>query len=101
MTEAQDFPGTLRRLIDAQGLSQSDVARKVWNKTRKTKNGYVLVVGKDRISAWLKGKSLPNRKSQEALAAALGVTVDELFPAKQTVALQGGGKLTITIEWKP
>lgn len=63
----QEFGRRLHKMIAERGWNQSELARRADMK-------------KDSISAYINAKRWPTPSSQEQLAKALGVTVDELFP---------------------
>lgn len=42
--------------------------------------GYKVARGRDRVSSYLSGKSIPDPKNMAAMADALGVTMEELAP---------------------
>jgi transcriptional regulator with XRE-family HTH domain len=62
-----------------KGMSQSDVARAVWQETRQDKNGFTQPVGKDRISAYVNGKVLPTEETLKRIADALDTTPEKLL----------------------
>ena len=98
------FATNLRVAMLAKGMSQSDLARAVWQETRKDKNGYQQPVGKDRINAYVNGKVFPRDDTLAKIASALDTTPEQLL-GEQAEDAQAqpllGGKLVITIEWKP
>ena len=65
-------------MVDA-GLSQSELAAKIWGRTTDNR-GYSVAKGRDRISIYLKGMALPDHVNMQKLAEALGLTVEELAP---------------------
>lgn len=73
------FSTNLHRLRVNKGLSQSDLARTIWGTTTDSR-GYTVPKNKDRISRWENGDQTPEPHNLQALADALGVTVDELAP---------------------
>ncbi|HEV2954174.1 MAG TPA: helix-turn-helix transcriptional regulator [Candidatus Dormibacteraeota bacterium] len=60
--------GDLRR---TRGLTQEELARRVRVSIRT-------------VAAWERGESLPRQRHARALARALGVAIDDLFPANGT-----------------
>jgi transcriptional regulator with XRE-family HTH domain len=74
-----EFAARLQTAMDAKGWSQSDLARRCFG-TVKDSRGYNAAKGRDRISAYLNGISLPEKRTVKQLAAALGVKPDELLP---------------------
>lgn len=75
--EYQPFADALRRAMESQGLSASDVARRVWG-SHKDKRGYDVATGRDRIGHYLAARSYPEPANLEKLAGAIGVPVDTL-----------------------
>jgi transcriptional regulator with XRE-family HTH domain len=63
----QEFSSNIFRLMTGAGMSQSDLARKA-----KT--------GRDNISAYVRGKSLPRPKIAQNIAKALNCDINDLFP---------------------
>lgn len=61
-------------------MSQSDLARLVFNETRTDNRGYDVVVGKDRISAYINNRAKPEPKTLKQIANALKMTPEELAP---------------------
>lgn len=77
--EADNFARRLYELMTTQGMSQSDLARAIWG-TKKDPRGYDVAKNRDRISAYVRGASIPDPQNMAKLADALGVPVDELAP---------------------
>lgn len=63
----QEFGRNLWQLLLQRGMSQADLAR-------------ASGLGRDSISGYVKGRNLPEPKSAQAMAEALGVTVTDLYP---------------------
>ena len=80
-----DFPRRMRAALDKQGLTQSQLAVKIWGTTVDSKGARV-AKGKDRISEWLSGKARPRAENCELLAKALGLKASDLM----TIPYQGG-----------
>lgn len=73
-----------RRLHDAlleKGMSQSDLARAVWGTTEDPR-GFEVAKNRDRVSQYLKGRSLPDRENAQKIASVLGIEVDDLVPPR-------------------
>lgn len=68
MPDSADFPARLTRLRTAAGLRPADLARAAG-------------VSRQAVHRWETGAALPSRASVLRLAAALGVRVEDLFPA--------------------
>jgi hypothetical protein len=67
------FPDILQRWMREQGLSQSDLAAKIWGRYTSTEGKFV-AKGRDRISRWINGKEFPSKKNL-ALLAQFGVDI--------------------------
>ena len=77
--EVDQFARRLYKLMNAQGLSQSDLAKKAFG-TKVDARGYTVAKNRDRISVYFKGKSLPDPKNLELLATALNMSDEDLAP---------------------
>lgn len=78
--ERRDFGRRLSAMLLDKEMSMSDLARAVWGKTRVDSRGYGAVVGKDRISSYCAGKTLPTALTARKLAKALACDVRDLLP---------------------
>lgn len=78
---SQEFGPRLYEAMTAKGMSQSDLARKVWG-VKKDPRGYDVAKNRDRVSHYLKGASVPDSKNLKAIADALGLTPEELLPSR-------------------
>lgn len=74
------FGKRLHNLLVEKGMSQSDLARLVFAETRTDNRGYGVVVGKDRISSYIRGKTTPSPQTLKKIADALRTTPEELAP---------------------
>ena len=81
--ETDGFSDRLRRLMESRGLSQAALIQQAADA------GYVL--GRSQVSQYVSGKVVPRREALEALAAALGVSPEELSRVNQATV---GGKRT-------
>lgn len=63
----QKFRHILRQSMEEKGLSQSDLAAKMWGRYTNTEGKFV-AKGRDRISRWLAGKDYPTPKNMALLA---------------------------------
>ena len=75
----EKFSRRLRQAMIDAGLSQSELAAKIWGRTADNR-GYSVAKGRDRISIYLKGMALPDHANIQKLADALGLSVEELAP---------------------
>ena len=85
--EIENFAKRLQQIMLDKRMSQSDVARRIWG-TSIDKRGFEVAKNRDRISVYLKGKTLPDPVNMARLADALGVTVPELAPNLAETATQ-------------
>lgn len=77
--EVEQFARRLHEAMIRKGLSQSDLAAEIWGRTKDAR-GYDVAKGRDRISVYLQGKSLPDPKNLARLAEVLEMSVEELAP---------------------
>lgn len=88
------FRQRLYRLRRDKGWTQSELARRIWGETEDAR-GYKVARNRDRISAYEAGRATPERANLDALAEALGVTVEELapdlVPANPNIRSDAGG----------
>jgi transcriptional regulator with XRE-family HTH domain len=71
------FANNLRRARVKAGLSQSELAKKIWG-TIRTPDGYLAARKRDRISSYEKGNSHPTPEGVAEIAKALGIDPTEL-----------------------
>ncbi len=81
------FAANLKKRMREKGLSQSDLARAIWNEVRVDSRGYEQPVNKDRISQWVNGRVLPNLENLQRLADALETMPEALLPDLETTIL--------------
>jgi transcriptional regulator with XRE-family HTH domain len=99
------FARRLFELMAERGLSQSDLARKIWGETKDTK-GYPVARNRDRIGNYLRGRSYPEQANLKLLAEALEVSVEDIIPGANLPPVdQQGLKSTrtpdVTVETLP
>ena len=75
----QSFAHKLHAAMARNRMSASDLARAIWGST-VTNTGHNAARNRDRISAYLSGRSTPEQANLEALAKALNMTAEELAP---------------------
>lgn len=93
----QQFSRRLHELLTERNMSQADLARKTFG-TEVTKQGYTVAKGRDRISAYLSGKTYPEPRTMQKLADALGMTLEELAPDAVAAAVdRDNPSLSITM----
>lgn len=71
------FSRNLAHQMQLKSLSQSDLAGKVWGKT-KDGRGYTVARNRDRISAYLANAGMPGPENLRKLAMHLGCSVEDL-----------------------
>jgi transcriptional regulator with XRE-family HTH domain len=76
----QQFARRLMAKINDRGWSQSDLAREAFGAYMNKKTRRVEANGRDRISAYLSGKTFPEQRTLKKLADALDTTTEELAP---------------------
>jgi transcriptional regulator with XRE-family HTH domain len=77
--ELERFARKLHEAIVSRNMSPSDLAAEVWGRTTDSR-GYSVAKGRDRISVYLQGKSVPDPKNLAKIAEVLGMKVEELAP---------------------
>lgn len=80
LQEKQAFGHHLAGLRERRSLSPSDLARLSFGEYTDPATGHLVAKGRDRISAYERGRDYPNPKSLRLLAKALGVTETKLIP---------------------
>lgn len=80
--QSSAFARRLHHRIHDLGISQSDLARKIWGSATDAR-GYNVAKNRDRISDYLKGV-VPDRQNLILLAKALDMPPEELFPEAMT-----------------
>jgi transcriptional regulator with XRE-family HTH domain len=93
----QTFARRLHELMVEKDLSQADVARRAFG-TETTKEGYTVAKGRDRISAYLSGRTYPESRTIKVLADALMVKPEDLAPEAIAAAVdRDNPSLSITM----
>ena len=77
----KEFARRLYKFMTEKGMSQSDLARAVWGETEDPR-GFMVAKNRDRVSQYLNARSLPDPENTLKLANALGVTPEDLIPAR-------------------
>lgn len=80
LSPEMDFARRLYHYLNEKGWTNSDLARAVWGEKRNAA-GHMEAKGRDRISVYLKGETMPEARTLKLLADALGVTPEDLCPA--------------------
>ena len=97
-TRQQTFAKRLYHALLERGMTQSDLAKKVWNEYRVDTRGYETVVGKDRVSSWIRGRSMPEPHNLIRIAKALNMTPEDLAPNLTASAIeQEAPEIQITV----
>ena len=86
-TRVQTFARMLQSEMMKRGWSQSDLARAVWKEEKFDSRNYRAAVGRDRISAYVNSKAIPEPATLKKLADALGMTPEQLAPDIATQAV--------------
>ncbi len=73
------FAERLQAALIKKGWSQSDLARTIWGEDTDSR-GYSVAKGRDRISSYLRGKSVPEPRNLHAIADKLDMDPSELAP---------------------
>lgn len=94
----ESFGDRLRRILIERNMSQSDLARLVFNEIRTDNRGYDVVVGKDRISAYINNRAKPEPKTLRQIATALKMTPEELAPELVSASNKNSTGPTVLIE---
>lgn len=76
----ENFGDRLHRILLEKEMTQSDLARKVWNETRTDARGYEVVVGKDSISRYIHNRATPDPLTLKKIAEALKMAPEDLAP---------------------
>jgi transcriptional regulator with XRE-family HTH domain len=84
--ELLPFAQALRKAMEDQALSPTEVARRVWG-TIKDKRGYDVAKNRDRIGKYLEGTSYPLAANLQRLADAVNVPVESLTIEKRPTPL--------------
>lgn len=87
----ENFARRLHKAMLEAGMSQSDLARKVWGEIEVTdKQGRTTNAARnrDRISVYLKGGGFPDPKNLSKIAKALGMTAEDLAPEAAGAAIE-------------
>lgn len=80
-----EFARRLHDRLTELEMSQSDLAKKIWG-TVPDKRGFEVARNRDRISQYVKGRSLPDRENAKKLAKALNCEVEDLVPERPGAA---------------
>lgn len=80
----REFSSHLNRLLSRAQLSPSDVCRAIWGE-HVTSKGYKEAKGLQNFSNYMRGKGYPNETNRKKIAAALGITVEQLENPRSTV----------------
>lgn len=94
----ESFGDRLRRILIERNMSQSDLARLVFNEIRTDNRGYDVVIGKDAISEYVRNKRLPTPKVLRQIANALKMSPEELAPEVVSASNKNSAGPTVLIE---
>lgn len=90
-----NFAKRLKRIMSKQGLSQSDLAAKIWGRHTSSEGKHV-AKGRDRISVWVSGRNFPDHGNLLKLAKHLKVEVADLAPEAE---LKAAHKRSVAADW--
>jgi transcriptional regulator with XRE-family HTH domain len=76
-TVCDQFALRLRLAMEKKGLSQHEVAGRVWGKT-KDRRGYYVAKNRAQLRSYISAQSYPTLPTLQKLADAIGTTVDDL-----------------------
>lgn len=85
--QIDNFARRLNQALLKKGWSQSQLAEKVWGRT-KDHRGNDVAKGRDRISVYLAGKAFPDPHNLAKIAEALGLPISELAPDATAAAVE-------------
>lgn len=71
------FARTLKNAMDGKQMTASDLARAIWGSSPDPR-GFMVAKNRDRIGTYLSGTGYPSKETLPKLAAALGLSVDDL-----------------------
>jgi len=93
------FAKKLREAMAEKQMSASDLARAIWG-TSPDPRGYPVAKNRDRIGTYLAGTGFPSKESLPKLAAALGISVDDLPTPRRSTSVRefsGQGDVVFTM----
>ncbi len=81
-SDIERFGARLYAELEKRGWSQSELARRAFpNEKKKVDNrGYDVTPKRDIISAWVRGKAMPNPQNLQAICKAMNLEPSELAP---------------------
>lgn len=85
-----EFAERLQRLMSERRISQSDLARMIWN-TTKDERGYEVARNRQVIGKYLSGAVRPRMATLRKMAEVLDVSISELDPSSDPVERPGSG----------
>lgn len=77
----QEFSKRLWNILTEKNMSQTELAKRVWNDKRVDARGYESWAGRDLISSYIRGKTQPSPQVLARIAKALNTTPEDLAPA--------------------
>ncbi len=79
IVRSETFARNLHQAMLDRGMSQSDLARALWGETT-TPEGRTVAKSRERISVYLRGRTIPTTQTLRSIAEVLGMTPEELAP---------------------
>lgn len=86
-SDLEAFSSRLYNILLDRQMSQADLARKMWGAVKIDGKGYESAAGRDRISSWVNGKSMPGPQNLRRLAEVLEIPETELAPTLAASAI--------------
>jgi len=93
------FARKLRAAMHDKRMSASDLARAIWG-TSPDPRGYQVAKNRDRIGTYLAGTGFPSKETMPKLAAALGLSINELPVPRRSLApreFRGTADITFSV----
>ena len=87
----ESFRKTLKKLMDEKGMTQAELCREASHHLGSD-------IGRYNISYYLSGRSKPNKERRDAIAAALGVSGEELIPDSAVTPRSDGVGMSAPME---
>lgn len=80
MTDKAAFARRLTELMQAEGLTRSDLARQIFGDYTDPKTGHRMAHKRGNVGDWVNGKKFPKPHHLEKIARFFGVTICDLVP---------------------
>jgi transcriptional regulator with XRE-family HTH domain len=90
MSRKTGFGERLQRIMTEKGLTQSDLARKLWG-TMTDERGYTVAKNRQNLGKYLAGENEPRLSTMRKMAEVLGVPISALDPSSDPLNRAGSG----------